>query len=81
MTEKKKKRWKEVITSTDLTHNSRKAYKTIKNLSNDPTASHVHVWPTPTKSHTSYSSMDEASCRATARTMHVLTTEATWALV
>ena len=33
------KRWEEVITSTDLKHNSRKAWLTIKNLSIDPTTS------------------------------------------
>ena len=41
MAEKKKERWEEMITSIDLTHNSRKAWKTIKNTSNDPTT------PTP----------------------------------
>ena len=33
------KRWEEVITTTDLTHKSRKAWKTIKSLSNYPITS------------------------------------------
>ena len=34
----KKKRWEEVVTKTDLTHNSHRAWKTIKNFSHDPTS-------------------------------------------
>ena len=37
MAEQKKERWEEMITSVDLTHNSRKAWKTMKSISNDPT--------------------------------------------
>ena len=38
MKEERKKRWEEIIISIDLTHNSRKAWQTIKRLSNDPTS-------------------------------------------
>ena len=37
MKDEKKKSWEEVITSTDLTHNSRRARQTIRMLSNYPT--------------------------------------------
>ena len=38
MKETKKKIWEELITSTNMTHNSRKAWKIIKNLSTHPTS-------------------------------------------
>ena len=39
MIKEKKRRWEEVITSTNMTHNSRQTWKTIRMLSNDPTSS------------------------------------------
>ena len=37
MKDEKKKSWEEVITSTNLTYNSRMAWQTTRKLSNDPT--------------------------------------------
>ena len=37
-----KRRWEEMITSTDMTGNSRKAWQTIRKISNNPTASKPH---------------------------------------
>ena len=39
MAAENKRRWEEMITSTDLAGNSRKAWQTIRNISNDLTAS------------------------------------------
>ena len=39
MTDGKKRRWEEVITTNNMTHNSRKAWKTIRILFNDPVIS------------------------------------------
>ena len=38
MAAENKRRWEEMITSTDLTGNTRKAWQTIKKISNDPIA-------------------------------------------
>ena len=57
--------WGEVITSSDLTHSSHKAWKTNKNLPMTTLLQNLHVWSTPTKLHTNYSSMAEALVKHT----------------
>ena len=42
MAAENKRRWEDMITSTDPTGNSRKAWQTIRKISNDPTASKPH---------------------------------------
>ena len=42
ITAENKRRWEEMITSTDLTGNNRKACQTIRRISNDPTTSKPH---------------------------------------
>ena len=39
MAAENKRRWEDMITSTDLTGNSRNAWQTVRTISNDPTAS------------------------------------------
>ena len=58
-----KRRLKEMITSTDLTGNSRKAWQTIRNISSDPIALNHIVWSLLTKLHTNYSSTAEERCQ------------------
>ena len=42
MAAENERRWEEMITSTDLTDNSRKVWLTIRNISNDPIAPEAH---------------------------------------
>ena len=70
MKEEKKKRWEEVITSIDLTHNSRKSLQTIKKLSNNPTSPNPRVWSTPIKSLTICSSMAKERCQQSLSALH-----------
>ena len=55
MAEQKKKIWEEMITSIDLTHNSRKAWKTIKSIPNDPTTLTLPCLVNPNQANASYS--------------------------
>ena len=66
--EKKMKRWEEVITSTNMTHNSCKAWKTIRNLFGTSTLSNdFHLI------HLSMSSKCKPSCSPTAEAQCLLT--------
>ena len=52
MAAENKRRWEEIITSTDLTGNRRKTWHTIRKISNDPIAPNHLVWSLLTKLHT-----------------------------
>ena len=63
MAAEKKRIWEEMITSTDLTGNRRKAWQTTRHISNDPIAPKPHFRSLRTKLHTSCSSTAEERCQ------------------
>ena len=69
MAAENKRRWEEMSTSTDLTGNSRKAWQTIRNIFNDPTASKL-VWSLLTRLHTNCSSTAEERCQRSPRVLN-----------
>ena len=65
LAEQKKESWEEMITSIDLTHNCRKAWKTIKCISTDPKPPTPPCLVNANQVLVSYLSTEEETCQPT----------------
>ena len=63
MAAENKKGWEDMITSTDLIDNSRKAWQTIRKISKDTIAPNHLVWSLLTKLHTNFTSTADETCQ------------------